>query len=314
MKAFRRHASLILLSLAAVFVLPAFLSFALPAWGPRGCSPVGGLAQAQPASYRAPVYSWRPNARSVDQIDLFRNDFHVGAHFRSDHNFYALVGDEWVKTAHPIPLPAEHAGEPVGEPVVQNFGLDLDHVEKRRGVYLHTRDGSRQCTYEEAADVIQNGLVDDRHKPQVTFISGDKAKREAFLKDAAGLGDVVTRAVPPDYVGLADSETGKPLFEVKGDTIYLQQPDGKVLARMPDVRPGDLAHLAKAIEGIRRPKPYEPDKDPDPRKSPDPVKPDASPLSPLAPILQSVPPAAWVLLGLALLGGVAAVARNTAPR
>lgn len=308
MKAFRRSASLILLVLAAVFLLlPAFLSFALPAWGPRGCSPVGGFAvgQVRPPVTQPVQYEWRASKLNPDQLDLYRNGHQLGAWFHSEGKFYSSNGPTWQETTPPIAAPLDAGAE-----VVQNFGLDLEHFEKRQGVYLHTKDGARQVTHEAAADVIQNGLVDDRHKLQLTFISSDKAKREAFLKEAQVLGDLVMRAVPPDYVGLQDSETGKPLFQVSGDTVYLQQPDGKVLARMADVKPGDLAQLSKVMEGIRKPKPYEPDKDPDPRKprTPDPSKPD------LSPFVASVPPAAWVLLGLALLGGVAAIARNTAPR
>jgi hypothetical protein len=312
----RRIAPFVLLVLAVLFLgLPAFLSFALPAWGPRGCSPVGGFAMGQvrqpmmqPVHVQPVLYEWRANVRNPDQLDLYRNGHQVGAWFQSEGKFYSSNGPTWREASPPIAAPSEGRGE-----LVQNFGLDLDHLEKKQGVYLHTKDGARQVSYEAAADVIQNGLVDDRHKLQLTFISGDKSKRETFLKEATSLGDLVMRAVPPDYVGLQDSETGKPLFQVSGDTVYLQQPDGKVLARMADVKPGDLAQLAKVVEGIRKPKPYEPDKDPDPRKPkvPDPSKPDASPLTP---ILQSVPPAAWVLLGLVLLGGVATVARNTAPR
>lgn len=304
MRVLRRNA--VFLGLAVLIAgLPLFVSMALPAWGPRGCAPVGAFVVGQA---KTSGWAWKVNGTNPEQVDLFDNGRQVGAWFHADGKYYSATGAEWVERDPPPGAPAPPLGK-----VEQNFGLDLSQLEHRQGVFLHDASGERQVSREEAADVIQNGLVDDRHKLQLTFISADKGRREAFLKAAAsvtGLGEVVARAVPPDYLGLQDSETGKPLFQVAGDTVYLQKPDGQVLARMGGVRSGDfdLPVLARSLEAIRRPKPYEPDKDVDPRKppkTPEPVKP-----SPALPAwAKDVPVGGWVLLGLAVLGGAMALGR-----
>lgn len=299
----RERAWFFLLLLAILFSLSK-AALAQRCWG-----------QASPA---VAGYYWRPHARNADQLDLLKKgfyDFHAGAYFRSEGKYYPRLGEGWGKAmAPPIAVPAAWAvAKPervaakdetvVAAPIEQNFGIDLDMYEKCRkrqaeGHFLTLGGETVQITKEQAAEFAEKGLPDDRDKPWLVAVGSEaqtKRVREDFYKDLELSAKYRLWAGPPDHFHLLDSDNKAPLgYRSKVDpTLHLVQADGKVTA----IQEGYDG--PKDLEAIRRPKPFDPDKVPDPRK-PEPRKPDPDKPAPLVTpdMLAKVPTSVWVLAGL----------------
>ena len=129
-----------------------------------------------------------------------------------------------------------------------------------------------ECTKDTAIQAILGGLEDDSTKLFLTAI-GPPAERQKVLSDldgdpalAAYKGKLHAAAYDPSAWEVAPGfrKDGRP-------TIYLQNAKGKVLHRQDDYQ-GGAAALAQALEkatsaqGLRKPQPYDPAKDPECRR------------------------------------------------
>jgi hypothetical protein len=165
-----------------------------------------------------------------------------------------------------------HCGEK--SPVVQaqedatlpNYGLDIERIKSNSKDFDYSINGKR-CSKRQAMDAIAgDGIVDDSThlrlsvigteaecKPIVDDVAGDKFKGLNFTFQSYRPDDVMVKEI-----GL---HPGKP-------AVYLQQPDGKVLARWES-----YAGPEQTAGAIRKADPnYDPLKDPNPDK-PAPVLP-----------------------------------------
>lgn len=157
------------------------------------------------------------------------------------------------------------------------------HEQMNRGTDRVWR-GSVETTLDEALLAIQS-VPDYRAKPRLVCV-GTEADCASLRNEAKARGlfaDYLWNDYRPDHWHLKDRD-GKATY--KTDTLpvlYVQEPDGRVLARMDRATVADMGKL-------RKPLPYDPNKDPDPRK-------------PSLPSLPSVPnlPWSWILAGVGLL-------------
>lgn len=140
-----------------------------------------------------------------------------------------------------------------------NFGIDESQLHQ----------GTRYCvngvttTREIAQHTLQGALTDDRTQPRLTAIGGE-AFRKALLADlesapslAAWKGKIVVNAYDPSFWAAQP-------FGAEGDTIILQQPDGREVSRTYGYTCGPDG-LARALG------------DYDPKKTPDLTKPKTPP-------------------------------------
>lgn len=146
---------------------------------------------------------------------------------------------------------------------VKNYGViterQRDPAEGEK-IILNGREASRK----EAVEAIRQagpGVPDDSAKLSFTVISGDKALRERIAADmnAPGMKDLKDRVIEKYYdPNGPERPLLAPGFVTSEPTIYLQAPDGKVLARAS-------AYNAQTLEGLRKQLPdYKPAVDPDP--------------------------------------------------
>lgn len=182
-------------------------------------------------------------------------------------------------------LPAD---EPQEEPLT---GVDSSRM-KNDGQERFIIDG-KQVSRKQYMQLIEGGQIpDDANKLRLTVI-GAEADRNGVLKDLASatpLSAWAGKLVVQDYAP-ADWAVANAGFVTGGKpTIYLQQPDGKVLLRM-DQYDGPQA----LAEAIRKADPnYKPDQDPSGKPSP------ASPASSSGTVF-GVSPWALGVLGLGIV-------------
>jgi hypothetical protein len=254
--------------------------------------------------FKAPVYGAAGGLRWVatddaDQVGLFDGDKQLGIYLVPERAFYPLKADKTFGTptalpaAAPTPIPGEQdckvdkctcgascKGEgcecgcqkgvalPPGSSVTtENYGVDVDKIRPDR-IEFNGRDIAR----EEALELIEKGLPEDRDRLRLTVISADPKARELVVNDLATSPSLVpfkdkvlVQSYDPMEWPLA------PGFICKGNvTIYLQSPPdaedrGKVLHRQDDYLDG-AEGLAVAL---RKADPqYDASKDPDLRKQP----------------------------------------------
>lgn len=222
-------------------------------------------------------WEWRP-CEDKDQLALFKNGVQIGNYRLDLGKFYEMNGDKWLECPCPCELPdsAKKKLEP-------NFGLIKDKIHPDNTYSLNGKKISRK----EALAIVGADVPNDAHLLRLTVI-GSKAQRDLVLNDlktnpllAEYKDKLVIQDYDPGHWALTPGfvQTGSP-------TIYLQQPDGKVLHRQDDYEDGAQG----LVTAIRKADPnYNPQFDRDLRK------PDPSPFSPDG----QVP---WVLVGL---GGLA---------
>lgn len=275
-----------------------------------GCSPCAAQwgtrsgAVAPLVRYQTPAkLEWVKDRSAPGQWDLLRDGKMIGAF---DGKVYRRLLDFrrglWSgPVVAPVPPPAApkcackddpDAGCCCGkdckcepEPVVENFGVDLDKLHETDDGY---RLGGRVVSKQEAYEAIEKGLPDDAGKLRVTVIGPDEDRKrfEAEFRASDLAQSCVLWSVPPDHWSLKDLDTKQTVFKTDGKpTIYAQAPDGKVLWRQDDDK--------GAIQNLRRvdpKKPYDPSKD----KTPN------SPVAPGLPDLSQIPTAVWVIGGVLL--------------
>lgn len=216
-------------------------------WGPLLCAPVGA---------REPVLTWKSDPAQL-HWQLFQDGKHIADYDWEKDEFHYLgkppQAPPWGK--RPVAPAAEK---------VQNFGVDLSGLHQ--GQYYTI--GGRQCTRQQAWEAIEKGgqLADDSGKLRLTVI-GPEANRKQVLTDlemspalAPWKGKLLVQSYAPEHWAVA--RVG---FVTGGQpTIYLQQPEGKVLHRQ-DSYEGGAEALAEAI---RKADPnYKPELDKDKRKA-----------------------------------------------
>ncbi len=200
--------------------------------------------------------AWSAENQHEGHYALLRGGKQIGSYDPARGVWRTLHGDgTWgPKQSSPPadapPLPAEALA------VTQNFGVD---ASKMKGEEAYTVNG-KKATREQVMQAIESGIPDDAHRLRLTVI-GTEADRKTVLADLdahpalAGVKDrVLVQAYDPSHWAVAKAgfvTTGKP-------TVYLQQPDGKVLHRQ-DVYEG----AEKLAEAVRKADPnYKPAADP----------------------------------------------------
>lgn len=260
-----------------------------------------------------PGYEWRTRPDDPGRSYLFRDGVQVAGydHARDVYRTFDPTTGAWGPPAAP-PWGARkkachcHDGCPCGEScpcaeqgrcepgcpcgdrqqteeTVTNFGVDTGKLggKDRERYSLNGRAVSR----EQAVGAVAGPLADDSGKLRLTVIGGEDVRRRVRedLEKAPELAEFKDRLLVQDYapdhwaVARAGFVTGgKP-------TVYLQQPDGKVLHRQDDYSgPADLA------AALRRADPnYDTKKDPDLRRIVPSVRFDWS----------RIPMAGWLLAG-----------------
>jgi hypothetical protein len=194
------------------------------------------------------------------------------------------------------PNPIEQVLE---DATIPNYGLDVAKIRSAAKEFEYSLSG-RKCTKKQALEAIASagdGLLDDSAHLRLSCI-GTKEECQPIMDDVAnkpqfkGL-NFTFQAYRPDDPMIKDIgvQPGKP-------AVYLQQPDGKVLARW------ESYVGAEQVAGeIRKRDPnYDPNKDPRPDK-PAPIVPDLSAID-LKAFLAKLPGWVWavaVFFGMSFL-------------
>ena len=175
---------------------------------------------------------------------------------------------------------------------VEDMGVDWSKIGRQERYTINGREVAQADAERAIVGAPEDKLPDDSAKLSLTII-GSEAERKQALQDLAApaMASFREHVLVQDYA--PDSPMLKCGFVTNGHpTIYLQQPDGKVLARV-----GSYAG-AQTWEAVRKADPgYQKDKDPDPTKPPE--KPAATPAGGDAPAPEHL--FAGGLVGLAAL-------------
>lgn len=163
----------------------------------------------------------------------------------------------------PHPLPTNYyLKAPVAVP---NYGVDMSKLSRESREHDSYKLNGLPIPKDAAYDAVEKGIADDSAKMRLTIIGSDE-DRARVEKDLAApeqadlMAAVNVWSVRPDHHSLYDSVTKQPGYVTTGKpTIYLQAPDGKVLHRQDDYRPGDIAAIRKAGN-------YDHKRDPDVRR------------------------------------------------
>lgn len=222
-------------------------------------------------------YQWRRWPDYAEQVALVNSKgTQVGIWMTEEMKYYPrLASGKWGASCSP----------PISPPTEANYGVDREKLEGKPGYWRH----GKQCSRQEAFEAIESSVPDDRGKLRLTVI-GPKDQQTRVLQDLKShpalsffRDKVVVQAYAPDHwavKGVGFVTSGSP-------TIYLQQPDGKVLHRQD--RYDGAEELASAL---RKAHPdYQPDKDP-------PKQPN---ILPGGVDLSRIPTPVWALGGLSLL-------------
>ncbi len=295
-------------------------------WGTGSCAPVWG-APAPGGFAPLPVvasYRWVPVPDDASVVALYLGSVQVGVWDHDLRHYRALHADRsWgpPESAAPVLPPApdrcdnpdcECLGRCRCEPCkcekfrgVQQLptGVEWDKLGQGASYRINGRPASKL----EVFDILEKSVPDDTRRPHLTVIGSDAERKKVtddWSKDPA-LAEfrdkVRVQSIPPTHWWIS-------AYGFKSDghpTIYYQQPDGTVLHRQDD-----YAGAQQLAEALRKADPnYDPNKDPDRRKpdpKPEPVKPDQptpapSPAGGGSIDLSKVPPAVWVIAGVAAL-------------
>ena len=138
---------------------------------------------------------------------------------------------------------------------VVNYGVD---VEQLRNSHCPSREpeAATPSTVRRGQAPRSKPPPAHRHRRPRTIAAAPREELAGPLHDLAG--DYVVQDYAPDHWAVA-----KPGFVTTGHpTIYVQEPDGRVLFRQDD-----LTGLHLNLEAVRKPSPdYKPDRDPDYRQ------------------------------------------------
>ncbi len=221
-------------------------------WGARQCGPVG----LPDAAAVQGGYQWVRPAQWPDQWDLMHNGRHVGSWRIGNGDFLYWDGPgRWREGVCPVdPPPGVETAPSIG----QNFGVDLPRLDRSAAPTFRGKPISQARALELIGGVE---LPDYSGKRRLTVIGSDADRRPVMDALRGPLAPLVAEYVvadyPPEHWAVAKAgfvTTGKP-------TIYLQEPNGSVVFRRDDA-----TGIKAALEAVRKPGPYDPNKDPDPLK------------------------------------------------
>lgn len=201
--------------------------------------------------------TWSTENQHEGHYALLRGGRQIGSYDPTGGVWRSYTNGEWgPKESSPPddapPLPSESR-----PPVSQNFGVDRSKLKGEESYHLN----GRKATRKQAIEAIEANVPDDVDKLRLTVIGGE-ADRKRVLADidthpalAEVKGRVLVQSYPADHWAVAKAgfvTTGAP-------TIYVQQPDGRVLHRQDAYAgPEPLA------EAVRKADPnYQPKNDPD---------------------------------------------------
>jgi hypothetical protein len=235
-------------------------------------SPYASFPDPRPSE---PVYSWRKGQASAGELCWYRyqNGQLVAGWIPSTNTFRWYQNGTW---SEPVTPPWEEEQARAGKRVAQVdppvfFGVDPDKISPCERYRL----GDKEVSKGEAIQQLgapSGQIPNDAANLRLTVIGAEEDRRR-LLDDLAKSPTlalwrdklVVQDYAPTDWAvaGVGFVTSGKP-------TLYLQQPDGKVLLRL-DQYDGPEA----LAEALRKADPnYRPDQDPNGKPKPQP--PDAS--------------------------------------
>jgi hypothetical protein len=214
-------------------------------------------------------YAWRPVPGEPDQMALLHCGTQVGC--------WSLAG-HYYRPLHP-----HDVWGPACEPPIAPPGVIADQIRTTGERYSL---GGEECSKEQA----MAALVDDSAALSLTLITADQGTQTRFLADLAGAefaqlrSGVVTQVYAPDNWALRCG------FVTTGTQVYLQKPDGQVVARVP---------AYAGAETLRKIDPsYDPSKDRDPTKPQTPVQPGPNVIPDAGPGPAGIPSDHLACLGL----------------
>lgn len=211
------------------------------------------------ASHARAGYEWR--VANESQYSLWKDGRQIGNLRIDDGAYFRMTGPfSWEKDESEPPIPRPETVQRKTEKV--NFGVEMKRISPRERFTLNGREVKRHDVLDDLADDAK--IPDDSGFNSLTII-GSEAERKRVLDDLDSPQFAAWRKllVVQDY-----DPSGKesPMlncgFKKDGHpTIYLQKPDGEVLARV------DKYSGPQVLEKVRECDPnYQPDKDPDPTK------------------------------------------------
>lgn len=259
------------------------------------------------------LWEWRELPSDPGRVYLYRDGVRQGG-YDLDAGYYRPVDPatgQWGPSSADSVAAKSRAGTKVGSKADPQqtasvgataqypTGVQWDRIDDHERCSLSGREVTRRV----AQSVMASLPTDWATRPRLTVI-GSKEERSRVLADLAGhplreacLVSDYDPAEPREAWAVAD--VGFPA----GFGVYLQSPDGRVLARATSYEGRATLDRMDALRKPARP-PFDPDRVPDPNK-PAPPRPDA-PVSP-SPASPRVP---WIPLGgLAAMGLLALVAR-----
>lgn len=267
-----------------------------PLFLPLLLAPQVALVAPESTSEVFPVdggFLWRVFSDQPAKAYLLRNGQTQGVYYRSgpETGQFRLWGDPQSNTLGPLaPLPCAlpvgwRLTPPSSEEPIENFGVVRERIADAPEYSLN----GRACSRKDALRVMAEGqLPDDANRLRLTII-GSRSDRERVLRDLdtdPQLKPFLDTFVRQDYEPGDWPLACGFLVASPGPTIYVQQPDGKVLHRQSDYQDGPQG-LAAALRKLDPS--YQAAKDPDLRKS-------ASPLD----LFKDLPPWVWAAIGLGL--------------
>jgi hypothetical protein len=217
-----------------------------------------------------PVFSWRQGQAAAGEPCWYRykDDRLIAGWIPSTNTFRWYKDGAWSEPVTPPWEEKENAGKADAQtnpPVF--FGVDPEKISPDE----HYRIGDREVSKREAIEQLgapAGQIPNDAANLRLTVIGADEDRRRVLddLAKSLALAPWKDKLVVQDYApadwavaGVGFVTSGKP-------TLYLQQPDGKVLLRLDQYEGPDAL-----AEALRKADPnYRPDQDPNGKPKPPP--------------------------------------------
>jgi len=228
-------------------------------------SPYAPSPDPEPA---APVYSWHRGQASAGELCWYRyKDGQLIAGWIPSTNTFRWYKDGvWCEPVTPPWEEEKKTGKAVtrSDPPVF-FGVDPDKISRGERYRIGGRDVSKREAIEQLG-APSGQIPNDAANLRLTVIGADEDRRRVLddLAKSPALASWKDKLVVQDYAPTDWAVTGAGFVTAGKPTLYLQQPDGKVLLRL-DQYDGPEA----LAEALRKADPnYRPDQDPNGKPKP----------------------------------------------